>query len=169
VNRDYPDRPFVGVGAVIIEASRVVLVHRRSEPLAGQWSLPGGAVEIGETLEACVAREMGEETSLHVDVGPVIEVFDRITRDVHGRVQYHYVLVDYLCWPVSGRLKAGSDVDAAVWAEVSDLAGYHLAEKATAVITRAFELERAAPRPVRPGAPQAAGLGQRGAKGTECP
>jgi 8-oxo-dGTP diphosphatase len=156
VNREYPDRPFVGVGAVIVDGARVVLVRRRFEPLAGQWSLPGGAVETGEALEACVAREMREETSLLVDVGPVIEVFDRITRDVRGRVQYHYVLVDYLCWPVSGALEAGSDVDAAVWAEVSDLGRYHLADKAIAVITRALELDRAAPRAVRRAAPQAA-------------
>lgn len=170
MNREYPDRPFVGVGAVILEGSRVVLVRRRSEPLAGQWSLPGGAVETGETLEVGVAREMREETSLHVDVGPVVEVFDRITRDVHGRVQYHYVLVDYLCWPVGGTLEAGSDVDAAVWAEVSDLAGYHLAEKATAVIARACELNRAAPRSVRPGAPQAAArLAPARGEEAECP
>ena len=151
MNREYPDRPFVGVGAVIVDGSRVVLVRRRSAPLAGEWSLPGGAVESGETLEACVAREMVEETGLAVTVGPVIEVFDRITRDEQGRVQYHYVLVDYLCWPAGGTLQAGSDVDAAVWAEVSDLTGYHIRSKATAAIARALELARDAPRPVRDG------------------
>jgi 8-oxo-dGTP diphosphatase len=148
VRRDYPDRPFVGVGAVIVDGTRVVLVRRGSEPLAGQWSLPGGAVEIGETLDASVVREMVEETGLQVTVGPVIEVFDRITRDAEGRVQYHYVLVDYLCWPVEGTLQAGSDVDAAVWADVSELSGYHLASTATAVIMRALELARDARRPV---------------------
>lgn len=148
MRRDYPDRPFVGVGAVIVEGTRVVLVRRGSEPLAGQWSLPGGAVEIGETLDACVVREMVEETGLQVAVGPVIEVFDRITRDAEGRVQYHYVLVDYLCWPVEGTLQAGSDVDAAVWADVSELSGYHLASTATAVIMRGLEFARDARRPV---------------------
>jgi len=151
VNREYPDRPFVGVGAVIVDGSRVVLVRRRSPPLAGEWSLPGGAVETGETLAACVAREMAEETGLAVTVGPVIEVFDRIMRDEQDRVQYHYVLVDYLCWPAGGTLQAGSDVDAAAWADVSELTGYHLASKATVVIARALELARDAPRPVRDG------------------
>lgn len=151
MSREYPDRPFVGVGAVIVDESRVVLVRRRSAPLAGEWSLPGGAVETGETLEECVARETAEETGLTVTVGPVIEVFDRITADEHGRVRFHYVLVDYLCWPAGGTLQAGSDVDAAVWAHASELTGYHLASKATAVIARALELARAAPRQLRGG------------------
>jgi 8-oxo-dGTP diphosphatase len=146
MTRSYPDRPFVGVGAVIVEGTRVVLVRRKSQPLAGHWSLPGGAVEIGETLEGCVAREMLEETGLEVVVGPVIEVFDRIERDPEGRVQYHYVLVDYLCRRVSGTLQAGSDVDAAVWTDAADLSRYHLASKATAVIARALELALAEQR-----------------------
>lgn len=147
MNRSYPDRPFVGVGAVIVKGSRVVLVRRASEPLAGQWSLPGGAVEAGETLTECVVREMREETGLEVEVGPVIEVFDRITRDHQGRVQYHYVLVDYLCSPVSGTLQAGSDVDGAVWADVSELDVYHLADAATAAIRRGLTLARGAACP----------------------
>src|SRR4051812_13586253 len=148
--RQYPDRPFIAVGAVIVDGRRVVLVRRGTEPLRGEWSLPGGAVEVGETLEACVAREMREETGLEVAVGSAIEVFDRITRDAGGEVQYHYVLVDYLCWPVAGALQPGSDVDAAVWADVSELSGYHLASKATAVIMRALELARGTERPVSP-------------------
>jgi ADP-ribose pyrophosphatase YjhB (NUDIX family) len=79
--REYPERPIVGVGAVIVEGGKVLLIRRRYEPLKGQWSLPGGAVEVGEALERAVEREMLEETGLAVDVGPVIEVFDRITRD----------------------------------------------------------------------------------------
>jgi 8-oxo-dGTP diphosphatase len=123
-------------------SGRVVLIRRRFEPLAGEWSLPGGVVESGETLEACVTREMHEETGLAVEVGPVIEVFDRITRDDQGRVRYHYVLVDYLCRPTGGSLRAGSDVDAAVWADSADLSPYHLTDKATSVIGRALELAR---------------------------
>ena len=92
--RQYPERPIVGVGAVIIDDGKVLLIRRRYEPLAGQWSLPGGAVDIGETLEAATAREMKEETGLDVEVGPVIEVFDRIIKDEDERVRYHYVLVD---------------------------------------------------------------------------
>ncbi len=103
-SRRYPDRPIVGVGAVIVQDGAVLLVKRRYPPLAGCWSLPGGTVEVGETLEGALAREMLEETGLEVTVGPVIEVFDRITRDDQGRVRYHYVLVDYLCWPLGGTL-----------------------------------------------------------------
>ena len=147
--REYPERPIVGVGAVIVETGRVVLIRRRYEPLAGQWSLPGGTVELGETLEQGAAREMLEETGLVVDVGPVIEVFDRIIFDDSKRVRYHFVLVDYLCWPISGQLRAGSDVEDAVFAAPDDLPKYGLTAKATAVIERGFELARKAPRPVR--------------------
>lgn len=147
--RQYPERPIVGVGAVIIDDGKVLLIRRRYEPLAGQWSLPGGAVDIGETLEAATAREMKEETGLDVEVGPVIEVFDRIIKDEDERVRYHYVLVDYLCWPTGGVLEAGSDVDAAVLVDPSELEPYALTKKATAVIERALQLERAAPRAAR--------------------
>ncbi len=147
--RQYPERPIVGVGAVIMQDGKVVLIKRRYEPLKGQWSLPGGGVEVGETLEAAVAREMLEETGLEVEVGPVIEVFDRIMRDEDQRVRYHYVLVDYLCWPVAGELQAGSDVDDAVLVDPADLKAYNLTTKATAVIERALRLAHDAPRPAR--------------------
>ena len=140
--RQYPARPIVGVGAVIVQDGQVVLIRRRYEPRKGQWTLPGGGVEVGESLEAAVAREMLEETGLQVEVGPVIEVFDRITRDEDQRVRYHYVLVDYLCWPIAGELCAGSDVDAAVLVAPSALTPYALTEKATAVIERALVLHR---------------------------
>ena len=147
--RKYPDRPYVGVGAVIVDEGRVLIVKRRYEPLAGQWSLPGGAVELGETLEASIAREMLEETGLEIEVGPVIEVFDRITRDETGSVRYHFVLVDYLCWPIGGALAAGSDVADAIFVDPSDLERYALTVKAMDVIARALELAREAPRAVR--------------------
>jgi mutator protein MutT len=147
-DRKYPDRPYVGIGGVIVHDGRVVLVKRRFEPLAGQWSIPGGAVEAGETLEACVVREMNEETGFVVEVGPVVEVLDRITRDDEGRVLYHFVLIDYLCRPVGGELRAGSDVAEAVLAEPSELAQYELTEKALTVIERALEMARDMPPPV---------------------
>ena len=147
--RQYPERPIVGVGAVIVDDGKVVLVKRKYEPLKGQWSLPGGMVEIGETLETALAREMLEETALRVEVGPVIEVFDRIMHDEERRVRYHFVLIDYLCWPVGGSLQAGSDVQEAIWAEPPTLGDYALTEKATSVIARGLTLAREAPRPVR--------------------
>ena len=146
--RKYPERPYVGIGGVIVHEGRVVLVKRRFEPLAGQWSIPGGAVEAGETLEDCVAREMAEETGFLVQVGPVVEVLDRITRDEEGRVLYHFVLIDYLCWPIGGELQAGSDVAEAVLAEPSEFAQYELTEKATSVIERGLEMARDMPPPV---------------------
>jgi ADP-ribose pyrophosphatase YjhB (NUDIX family) len=147
-DRKYPDRPYVGIGGIIVHEGRVVLVKRRFEPLAGQWSIPGGAVETGETLESCLIREMAEETGFVVEVGPVVEVLDRITHDDDGRVLYHFVLIDYLCWPVGGELRAGSDVAEAVLAEPSELAQYQLTEKALAVLERALEMARDMPPPV---------------------
>ena len=144
-SRAYPERPFVGVGAVIVDRGRVVLIKRRFEPLAGQWSLPGGAVDVGETLVECVAREMLEETGLVVEVGPVVEVFDRIIRDDGGRVQFHYVLVDYLCRPIGGELRAGSDVVDAVYVDPADLDRFALADPANDVIRRAIALSRFGP------------------------
>ena len=147
--REYPERPIVGVGAVIVRGEQVLIVRRRYEPLAGRWSLPGGTLELGETLEAGLAREMQEETGLDVEVGPVIEVFDRILLDEARRVRYHFVLVDYLCWPVGGELCPGSDVDAAIFVDPAALDPYDLTDKARAVIDRALELAREAPRAVR--------------------
>ena len=139
--RAYPSRPMVGVGAVVLIDGKIVLVKRRHEPLAGQWSLPGGTLELGETLEAGVAREMLEETGLVVDVGPVIEVFDRILLDERRKVRYHFVLVDYLCRPIGGTLKSGSDASRRrARATRRTSRSYHLAPKAHDVIARALEL-----------------------------
>jgi ADP-ribose pyrophosphatase YjhB (NUDIX family) len=140
VTREYPERPLVGVGAVVIQDGRVLLVRRRYEPLAGQWSLPGGAVEAGETLVDAVAREIREETALEIAVGPVIEVLDRITRDGEGRTRYHFVLIDYLCTCIGGCLTPASDVTAAVFADPRELGGYALTEVTVRVIRRGLEM-----------------------------
>ena len=132
----------VGVGAVILIDGKIVLVKRRYEPLAGQWSLPGGTLELGETLEAGVAREMQEETGLVVEVGPVIEVFDRILLDEERKVRYHFVLVDYLCRRIAGTLKSDSDASDVALVDPAALAPYHLAPKAPDVIARALELAK---------------------------
>jgi 8-oxo-dGTP diphosphatase len=154
--REYPGRPIVGVGAVVLETpgggaaidaspdpprpTGVVLIRRRFAPLAGEWSLPGGTVEVGESLEAALAREVLEETGLAVEVGPVVEVFDRIMRDEAERVQYHFVLIDYLCRPIGGHLAAGSDVTEAVVADPGALGPFKLTEKARSVIARALAM-----------------------------
>ena len=134
--RSYPDRPVVGVGAVVVTDGRVVLVKRAHEPLAGEWNLPGGGVELGETLEAACAREVLEETGLIVEIGPVIEVFDRIMHDEARAVQYHFVLVDYVCRPIGGAMRCGSDASDVALADPGDLARYRLTQKALDVIAR---------------------------------
>ena len=118
------------------------MVKRRNEPLAGQWSLPGGGLELGESLEAGTAREVLEETGLVVDVGPMIEVFDRILVGDDGGVEFHFVLVDYLCRPRGGRLQAGSDVEAVTLADPDGLAAWRVADKVRAVVGQALALQR---------------------------
>jgi 8-oxo-dGTP diphosphatase len=143
-SRTYPGRPVVGVGAVIVIDGKVVLIKRRFEPLAGQWSLPGGSLEVGETLEAGVAREMLEETGLEVDVGEVVDVFDRILLDADRKVRYHFVLIDYLCTPRGGELRAASDVADVALVAPEDLASYRLTPKADEVIRKGLTLWRRA-------------------------
>jgi 8-oxo-dGTP diphosphatase len=147
-SRTYPERPIVGVGAVVLDGSRVLLVKRAHEPLKGQWSVPGGAVEIGETLEEAIRREVLEETSLDIEVGPIVDVLDRIRHDPDGRVKFHYVLVDFVCRRVGGTLRGASDAEEATWAERADLGRYGVAEATIGVIEKAFAL-RPAGRPPR--------------------
>ena len=115
MKRDYPEQPLIGVGAVIVSGGRVLLVRRDTEPLRGEWSVPGGMLELGEKLREGVRREAMEETGLDVEPGEVLDVFDSIFTDALGRTQYHYVLIDYLCRPVSGEAQAGSDVSDVRW------------------------------------------------------
>jgi 8-oxo-dGTP diphosphatase len=124
----------------------VVLVRRQFDPLAGEWSLPGGAVELGETLAAAIAREVLEETGLTVDVGPVVDVFDPIVLDQSQGVKHHYVLIDFICRASGGRLMQGSDASEAIVADPSDLERYRLTEKAHSVIARALRMIAALPR-----------------------
>lgn len=140
--REYPERPIVGVGAVIIDSKgwRVVLVRRGAPPLQGQWSLPGGAVELGETLRAAAQREVQEETGLTVEVGELLEVFDRIVPAADGRTRYHYVLVDFLCRVRGGELRAGCDAADALWADRLELEKYSLENPAMEVIRKGFAI-----------------------------
>jgi 8-oxo-dGTP diphosphatase len=116
MRREFPEAPLVGVGAVVVEEGRVLLVRRGTEPLRGQWSLPGGLLELGESLTGGVVREVREETGLTVEPVELIELLDRIHRH-EGRVRYHYVLADYLCRVVGGAAQAASDADAVRWVE----------------------------------------------------
>src|ERR1700692_2905152 len=115
VVREFPAQPVVGVGAVVVDGDRVLLVRRGHEPLKGEWSLPGGAVELGETLETALAREVVEETGLDVVVGSVVEVLDRVERAPDGRVEYHFVIVDYACTVRGGSIASGSDAEDDRW------------------------------------------------------
>jgi ADP-ribose pyrophosphatase YjhB (NUDIX family) len=136
--RDYPDRPIVGVGAVIIDENRVVLVKRGSPPLQGHWSLPGGVVELGETLRAAAEREALEETGLVVKAGEVLEVLDRIIPGECSAPQYHYVLIDFLCTVQEGELRAGGDAADVRWAGSNELIQFSLETPALAVIGKGF-------------------------------
>jgi len=139
MKRDYPDRPIIGVGAVIVENGRALVVRRGTEPLKGEWSIPGGVVELGETLRQAAAREAKEETGLEVEPGEVLEVVDRIMRDAERKVQYHYVLVDFLCRLVSGDARPGADASELRWITVRELEGFPIADSAAAVLRKGFD------------------------------
>jgi 8-oxo-dGTP diphosphatase len=144
LRREYPEAPIIGVGAVVIDGSKVLLVRRGKEPLKGEWSLPGGALELGETLQQGVVREVLEETGLVVTPAGIVEVLDRITQDdSSGRGRYHYVLVDFLCRVAGGMLCGGSDAEEARWVEREELQEqgcYRLAPLTVQVIEKAFGL-----------------------------
>jgi 8-oxo-dGTP diphosphatase len=138
--REYPERPIIGVGGVVVSDGRVLLVRRGGPPLRGQWSIPGGMLEVGETLIEGVRRELAEETGIEVQVRSLIEVFERIDRDPSGKTHYHFVVLDYLCAAVRGTARAGSDVSEVAWATPSELGKYELTEIASRVIRKAFEI-----------------------------
>ncbi len=135
--REYPETPLIGVGAIIIENGRVVLVKRGHPPLAGEWSIPGGVLEVGELLKEAAIREANEETGLSVEPGEILGVFDRLIRAA-GRVQYHYVLIDFLCRRVAGELKPGSDAAEVRWFAPDELPSLNLAADTAEVIRKAL-------------------------------
>jgi mutator protein MutT len=137
VAREFPEAPVVGVGAVIVEDGKVLIVKRAHEPRKGEWSLPGGCVELGETLVDALKREVKEETGLEVDVGPMIELFDRV-HWLDGRVQYHFVIADYVCTPCGGTLRAADDATDVAWVERAELERYGVNEHAMRVIRTAL-------------------------------
>jgi 8-oxo-dGTP diphosphatase len=134
MKREYPDQPLVGVGCIIVEEGRVALIKRGHPPLLGEWSIPGGLLELSETVRQAAEREAQEETGLIVDAIELLGVFDRIVRDGEGRTLYHYVLVDFLCRRTSGQLKAAGDADDARWFTPDEVAALALPEDTAQVI-----------------------------------
>ncbi|MGB8011923.1 MAG: NUDIX hydrolase [Terriglobales bacterium] len=155
MKREYPESPLVGVGAVIVDrpgddrqrgdqhgdGNRVLLIRRGTPPLLGEWSLPGGVLECGETLREAVVREAHEETGLLVETGEMLGVYERVIRGDDGRVRYHYVLIDFLCRRVGGDLKAGSDATDVRWFSRDELPALNLAYDADDVVRKGLAHE----------------------------
>ncbi len=139
MKREYPDSPLVGVGAIIIDHGRVLLVKRGHPPLAGEWSIPGGVLELGETLREAAIREAREETCLTVETSELLGVYDRVLRDDDGRTLYHFVLIDFLCRRVAGEPQAADDADEVRWFTPTEAAKLGLAEDTAQVIRLGFE------------------------------
>lgn len=155
-NREYPEHPLVGVGGVVVAGDRVLLARRGQEPMRGEWSIPGGLLEVGESLTEAVMRELLEETGLAVRVVDLIEVLDRILPEpgvsslagpsVHAprpRPRYHYVILDYLCEVVSGEPRAGGDITEVAFIAEEQLPRYALTPAVTRVVSKAFAMARA--------------------------
>ena len=139
MKREYPESPLIGVGAIIIEEDRVALVKRGHAPLQGKWSIPGGVLEIGETLRKAATREALEETGLTVEPSELLGVFERVVPDAEGRMKYHYVLIDFLCRRISGQLQAGDDAEEVRWFRREELRALDLARETEEVILKGFE------------------------------
>ena len=139
MKREFPEVPLVGVGAIIIEDSRVLLVKRAHPPLQAQWSIPGGVLEVGELVREAAVREAREETGLIVEPGDLLGVYDRVLRDAEERVQYHYVLIDFFCRRVGGELLAADDAAEVRWFTREELPSLNLAEDTQDVIRKGFQ------------------------------
>ena len=138
MTREYPELPLVGVGAIIIDGDRVLLVKRAHPPIQGQWSIPGGVLEVGEMVREAAIREAREETGLIVEPGELLGVYDRVLRDPAKQVQYHYVLIDFLCRATGGQLQAATDAAEVRWFSREELPALNLAEDTQEVIQKGF-------------------------------
>ena len=138
MKREFPEVPLVGIGAIIIEEGRVVLVKRAHPPLQAEWSIPGGVLEVGELVREAAIREAREETGLTIEPGELLGVYDRVLRNPEQRVQYHYVLIDFLCRRVAGDLAAASDAAEVRWFTRDELPALRLAEDTLDVIRKGF-------------------------------
>jgi 8-oxo-dGTP diphosphatase len=140
--REYPEHPVVGVGAVVVRNGKALIIKRAHEPRKGEWSLPGGLLELGESLQDAARREIKEETSLDIEVGPVIETFDRVHRDDQGKIRYHFVIVDFVCWANGGEAVPGSDAEGVAWVTPGEIDDYQVNAHAKAVILKGLEVLR---------------------------
>jgi len=138
MKREFPETPLVGVGAIIIEGGRVLLVKRAHPPIQGQWSIPGGVLEVGELVREAAVREAREETGLIVEPEDLLGVYDRVLRNQEQRVQYHYVLIDFLCRRVGGQLQAADDAAEVRWFTREELPALRLAGDTVDVIGKGF-------------------------------
>ena len=138
MEREYPDRPVLGVGGVIFNNEKVLLVVRGKEPGYGRWSIPGGVIELGETIKEGLLREIMEETGLEVEIGGMVEVLEWVSRDENDRIKYHYVLVDYWCKCLSVEINPSSDVLDAKWVLLSEISNYDLPLATLEVINKGF-------------------------------
>jgi 8-oxo-dGTP diphosphatase len=136
--RSYPNRPWLGVGGIVFQGDRVLLIKRGQEPGLGLWSIPGGAVDVGETVEGAVKREIEEETGLQVEVLDLVAVFERILPDPQGKILYHYVVLDYLCRVREGLIKAASDAAEAGFFSLNQMSDLKLARETEGVIWKAY-------------------------------
>ncbi|MFZ7110356.1 MAG: NUDIX hydrolase [Desulfatiglandales bacterium] len=141
MKREYPERPIVGVAAVIFQGNAVLLAKRNKEPGKDEWSLPGGAVELGETLAEALKREVFEEVSVLMEIGGLIRLIDRIVHDKQKRVRYHYIIADYWGWVLSGTPKAGSDVAEIISFGLESLEAMHLNKEVHDTILQASRLK----------------------------
>jgi ADP-ribose pyrophosphatase YjhB (NUDIX family) len=140
--RTYPDRPILAVGAVVVRDGRVLLARRGKAPSYGVWSLPGGAVDLGERVKDAVRREIQEECGIGIEVSDVVEVFERLVRDADGRVQYHYVILDYLATWVDGVACASDEVLESRWVPPEEFPQYEMTKGTAEVILRMLETGR---------------------------
>jgi 8-oxo-dGTP diphosphatase len=151
-DRRYPQRPILGVGALIFQDGKILLVERAKPPLEGYWSLPGGVLETGETLAEGLRREVREETGLEIEPVALLEIFERIIRDAQGAPEYHYVLIDYVCRVTGGTLRAADDARRAAWVARDALGSYSITQGTLPVIEKGFQAlasKAAAAAPVR--------------------
>src|SRR5262245_34599369 len=139
---EFPAAPVVGVGAVVVRGGKALIIKRAHEPRKGEWSLPGGLLELGESLQDAVRREVKEEAGLDIEVGPIIETFDRVHRDDAGRIRYHFVIVDYVCWSADGEPVAGSDAEAVAWVSEDEIDAYKVNAHAKAVLVKGLKTSR---------------------------